>query len=300
MITASVIVTYNPDLKALNDLVSSIYHSVKEVVIVDNGSGNVSDIGQLTAHFANVEILLLNENKGIGYAQNRGIEKVFSDSEVEAVVLFDHDSHPSNDMIEKLVSNYQQLVAQNIPVGAVGSIFIDPRTGNKYPIAVYDGFRLKKILPAKDDMNPVFTSFLIASGCFIPRKTIEFVGMMNESFFIDYIDIEWSFRVYSKGLQLYVCPEATMFHQVGDERLEVLGREISIHSPLRRYYLTRNSVLMTKIGYISWKYKVREMVYTFSRVIIYLFLVKNRLTYLRYIVRGWRDGILGRKGAYIR
>ena len=265
---------------------------------MDNGSGNVSEIGQLATQFTNVAILLLNENKGIGYAQNRGIKKVFGDSEVEAVVLFDHDSHPSNDMIEKLVINYQQLVAQNIPVGAVGSIFIDPRTGNKYPIAVYDGFRLKKILPAKDDMNPVFTSFLIASGCFIPRKTIDFVGMMNESFFIDYIDIEWSFRVYSKGLQLYVCPEATMFHQVGDERVKVLGREISIHSPLRRYYLARNSLLMIRLGYINWRYKVREIFYTFTRVIVYLVVVKNRLTYFRYILKGFYDGLLGKTGPY--
>ena len=298
MLTGAVIVTYNPQISGLESLIQNIEHSVTNITIVDNGSGNVDEITTLAAKFSKTFILLLSENKGIGFAQNRGIEKVFADTNVDAVILFDHDSHPSSNMIVKLISCYNSLTEQNIGVGAVGPVFIDPRTQNQYPIPVYRGFRLKHILPHKDDMTPVFTSFLIASGTLIPRQTIGLVGMMNEDFFIDYIDIEWSFRVYNKGMELYTCPAAKMFHQVGDERLTIFGREISVHSPLRRYYLARNAILITRLSYINWKYKVREIIYTFSRVLVYLCLVNHKLTYIRYIAKGWRDGIMGRTGPY--
>jgi rhamnosyltransferase len=67
-----------------------------------------------------------------------------------------------------------------------------------------------------------------------------------------------------------------MWHQVGDDRLKVLGREISIHSPLRRYYLARNSILMLKQPHIHWQYKVRELFYTVSRVVVYIALVPQK------------------------
>lgn len=296
MRVGAVIVTYNPSLTSVNRLLMSIYASLEKIMIVDNGSRNVAEIKQLSAGFPNSTVLSLQQNKGIGFAQNRGIEALLKDKEIEAVVLFDHDSHPENDMIENLQSDYSKLKKKGFKVGAVGPVFIDPRTNNQYPIPVFSGFTLKKIYPEPENFCPVDTSFLIASGCFIPKETIQLVGLMNEEFFIDYIDIEWSFRAQLNGLSLYTCPSAKMHHQVGDQRLKVLGREISIHSPLRRYYLARNSILMIRLRYINWRYKVRELAYSVSRVFVYLMLVDNKRSYLRHILQGWYDGLRGRTG----
>ena len=296
MIVGAVIITFNSKLDDLNKLINSIISSVKQIVVVDNGSSNIEEIILLLNTFPRLHLMPLGQNTGIGYAQNRGIELVFDDPEIDSVIMFDHDSHPSDDMVDALKSDYQKLWQKGLKVAAVGPVFIDPRTQNKYPITLFKGFRLKKIFPVKGDKSPILTSFLIASGCLIPRSTIETTGLMNEGFFIDYIDIEWSFRVQSMGYSLFACPNATMYHQVGDERMKVLGREISIHSPLRRYYLARNSILMVRTSYINWHYKVREIVYTFTRVIIYLALVDKKMNYLKYITRGWYDGLLGRTG----
>lgn len=298
MMTGAVVVTYNPQIGDLQSLMQNIEHAVNSVIIVDNGSNNISEIEILASKYPLVKVLKLEENKGIGYAQNQGIKFVFSHPDIDRVILFDHDSHPDKEMIIKLNYEYDNLIRQKIKVASVGPVYIDPRSGTLYPVTSFSGFKLKKIFPKAEETIPIETSFLIASGSLIPREIINSFGYMNEDFFIDYIDIEWSFRLQSRGYKLFACPNAKMFHQVGDGRVKVLGREISLHSPLRRYYLARNSLLMIRLKYINWRYKVREIFYTFTRVIVYLIIVKNRLKYLRYIANGFYDGILGRTGPY--
>ena len=293
MILGSVIVTYNPQIEVLAGLISSITSSVKTVILSDNGSKNIDEIKVLAASFSNVIIIELGVNMGIGYAQNRGIEAVFADKSVEGVLLFDHDSQPSADMVVELGKSYKEMTTNGIVVGALGPVYMDPRTENNYPISVFSGFSLIKKYPIPGDNTPIAASFLIASGSLIPRTTYEKVGGMREDFFIDYIDIEWSFRATHNGLPSYVIPNARMLHIVGDDRMKMLGREISIHSPLRRYYLARNSVFMVKTGYIDWRYKVREVFYSITRVVVFLFFVDKRMTYLRYITKGWGDGLKG-------
>lgn len=296
MVVGAVIVTYNPEIEELHTLIRKIQSSVKSITIVDNMSKGVTLIRHLVNSINNTFIIELNENKGIGYAQNRGIEFLLKDETIESVILFDHDSNPNIDMVDILCRQYNSLINDGVKVGAVGPIYIDNRTNNHYPISVFSNFSLIKKHPIHGDDTPIYASFLIASGCLIHKSTLLKVGIMNEDFFIDYIDIEWSFRVQHYGYSLYACPDAIMYHKVGDDRLSVLGREISIHSPLRRYYLARNSVLMLSKSYISWKYKVREVFYSLSRVIVYLAMVDNKRKYLKYILHGWYDGLVGRIG----
>ena len=123
---------------------------------------------------------------------------------------------------------------------------------------------------------------------------------MNEDLFVDYIDIEWSYRVRYLGYKLYAIPTAIMNHTIGDTRMSVLGRKISVHSPIRRYYLTRNSVHMLRWSYISPGYKIREITFNILRIIIFCSVSENRLMYLRYSFWGLIDGIRGIKGGFSR
>jgi len=298
MIIGAVIVTYNPDIDVLKGLITNIATSVVSVVLADNGSKNLIAINELATSFQNVVVLDLKENMGIGFAQNRGIERVFANPSTEGVLLFDHDSKPEPNMVNIMGAAYTEMTQKGIQIGALGPVYMDPRTGNNYPISVFSGFRLIKKYPLSTDTAPVPASFLIASGSLIPRCTYEKVGGMREDFFIDYIDIEWSFRATHNGFPSYAIPQAKMVHQVGDDRIKMLGREISIHSPLRRYYLARNSVFMVKTDYINWKYKVREVYYSITRVLIFLFFVGQKRTYLKYIFRGWKDGFANKVGKF--
>lgn len=71
-IICGIIVTYNPDLTALEELIKAIRPQVTHLVIIDNGSANAFD-KWLAISYPDVELELLGSNFGIAKAQNVGI-----------------------------------------------------------------------------------------------------------------------------------------------------------------------------------------------------------------------------------
>lgn len=110
----------------------------------------------------------------------------------------------------------------------------------------------------------------------VPVEVLKKVGLMRDELFIDYIDIEWCLRTASNGYSLYAIPDAKMSHTIGDERKLFLGREVSIHSPLRRYYLARNSIYMMRLSYVPIGYKFREAIFSTIRTIMFVACVDKK------------------------
>lgn len=292
---ASIIVTYNPNIDALKKQIERLLAQVQLIIIVDNGSDNSS---KLTSELLNYKIqnkiiaFENGDNKGLGFAQNKGIEIAITEKATH-VLLLDDDSLIEENFISNLLSDYEELLNTGIKVGAIGPTYYNEETGEQYPITKYVGPFIDRKLPKE---KPVEASFLIASGCLIPTSVLVEVGFMNEDFFIDYIDVEWSFRAISKGYKLFATPKAQMNHIIGERRASVLGRKISLHSPLRKYYLFRNSIFMIKCSYISTGYKIREIIFNFLRFIVYLALSNEKKKYVKYTFRGYLDGLLNIKG----
>ena len=292
---SAVIVTYHPELKKLKEQVDRLVKQVQYVVIVDNNSANANEIKQVfsEASYAGVVNLYYNgENKGLGYAQNKGIS-IAVNLGVLYVLLLDDDSLIEENFVGNLISEYNHLTNNGKKVGAIGPVYYNEETGEKYPITKYIGPLIDRRHPENEAVE---ATFLIASGCLIPVEVLNNVGLMNEDFFIDYIDVEWSFRAISKGYRLYATPKAQMNHIIGERRANVFGRKISIHSPLRKYYLFRNSIFMIKCPYISFGYKVREIIFNFLRFITYMILTDDKKRYIRYAFLGYKDGFVGKKG----
>ena len=91
--------------------------------------------------------------------------------------------------------------------------------------------------------------FGMASGSFIPRQTLEEVGLMREEFWIDYIDYEFSFRVRKRGLRILGVGGARLNHRLGIANyLKILGKVLSfqVHPAFRRYTIYRNRVTVIK------------------------------------------------------
>ena len=232
-----------------------------------------------------------SSNLGLGVAQNLGIVKSIELGATH-ILLLDDDSTVEKQCVENMFSELIALEKSNL-VGAIGPIYYNEATGEQYPITKYKGPFIDRILPQD---KPVEASFLISSGCLIPVIVIKEVVLMNEDFFIDYIDVEWSFRAASKGYKLFATPKARMNHVIGEQRASVFGRKVSIHSPLRKYYLFRNSIFMIRCPYISFGYKLREVVFNFIRFFVYLFYCDQKMEYIKYTFRGYYDGFLGVSG----
>lgn len=293
----AVLITYNPDLVVFSRQLNSLKGEVNSIVIVDNNSSDIEEIrnqiGDFTDSFGmDIHLICNKNNVGLGSAQNQGIKFAESNA-VTHIILFDQDSILDFGFVEELLYAENELLKQGIKIGAIGPTYYNENTGEIYPISKYYGPFIERILPSD---KPIEASFLIASGCLISLEVIKHVGYMNEDLFIDYIDVEWSFRAKSLGYSVFASPRSKMKHAIGDNRTSILGRSISVHSPLRRYYLYRNSIYMIKDPNILLGYKIREIAFNAFRFIVFLILSNERRKYFKYSISGFMDGFKGVKG----
>lgn len=293
----AIIVTFNPEMEVLKNQYNSLSAQVDHIVYIDNGSKDIELLrGLFFEEIKTESTVIYNDiNKGLGFAQNQGI-RVAKAIQASHILLLDHDSVLDRSFIKNLLIAEDELLMQKINVGAIGPTYINKKTGEVYPITKYMGPFIKRISP-ECLLVPVEASFIIASGSLIRMSVIDVLGMMNEKLFVDYIDVEWSFRAKKHGFGVYVSPKALMDHQIGDNRVSIFGRMISVHSPIRRYYLTRNSIYMLRCPYVTWGYKLREFVFNFFRIIIFSLISQDRVKYLKLSFRGLRDGINGKYGS---
>ena len=125
---------------------------------------------------------------------------------------------------------------------------------------------------------------------------IKHIGYMLEDSFIDYIDVEWSLRAKKFGYKLFITSKSSMAHSIGDKRISFFGRTISCHSPLRRYYLVRNSFKMLRLPYVPIGYKIRETIFNILRVLIGFATSTDKKRFTKYTVVAFKDGVSGKFG----
>ena len=287
----AVVVTYQPDLAVLAELLTAVINQVDSVVIVDNGS--TMDVSLFLRPYSpgRVSLLQLGKNRGIAFAQNKGIEFARG-HEAQFILLMDQDSIPAPYMVETLLSAAIQKAA-----GAVGPRYLDSRYQNPPPFIRVRGLRLESCAcPTSDTIVPV--DYLHASGCLIPMVVLNRVGYMREDLFIDYVDIEWGLRARQLGYQSYGVCGTWMTHAMGDNPIEFLNKKIPLHSPLRHYYHFRNAVLLSKEQWVTANWKLVNGWWLCKKYVFYSLFARPRLKHWQMMTLGIWHGLQGRTGQY--
>jgi rhamnosyltransferase len=292
----AVVVTYNPEIKVHAEQLRALKNEFSEIVIVDNGSNENVKVDLLNEWAApQCRVVKLEKNIGLASAQNLGINEARNNGATH-VVLFDQDSVPDVGFLQALLMADADLAKRGLKIAAVGPAFYDRSKTEPYPVSVYFGPFIKRVDVARNKI--VQATFIISSGSLLKIEALDVIGLMQDGLFIDFIDVEWCLRAKKYGYGVYVTADATMRHTVGDERFNLLGRKISLHSPLRRYYLFRNSLHMLRLPYIPLGYKIREITFNLGRFLVGLANSERKSTFVRFSVRGVCDGVRGRFGNY--
>ncbi|MGY6129495.1 glycosyltransferase family 2 protein (plasmid) [Paraburkholderia strydomiana] len=300
----AVIVTFNPDIPTLQTMLESLQAQVSRTVIVDNGSAGLiaEQIEQLALRHVCV-LESLQANLGIAAAQNRGLAVAmrveFDRPGHHHYVLFlDHDSIPASQMVEKLVATDVKLRRQNVRVGAVGPVVIDRRTGTHGRFVRAGRLWLTRVHCA-DNCSELAVDFLISSGTLVRADVFQEVGGMNEGLFIDHVDTDWCLRVSAAKYRLFAVCGAHLTHSLGDEVVKVwLGRwrEIFVHSPIRDYYMCRNTLLILKAIQMPLAWRLFLIVRLIGSIVFFGLGMAPRWTRLRRMFQGLLDGVNGRSG----
>ncbi|HBW1978180.1 TPA: glycosyltransferase family 2 protein [Klebsiella quasipneumoniae] len=281
---SAIIVTFNPELDVLSELISSLNSQVENVVIVDNCSKNILQIKELKEK---KRFVLIEEptNIGLAAAQNHGIKEAVNNS--THIVIFDQDSSITSSFIENQLKCEKLLLDRGEKVSAVGPKFCDKISGYEYPATLYHGPFIKN---TKVNAQPVEATFIIASGSLIRISVLKEVGLMLDDFFIDFVDVEWCLRANSKGYKCFINPFETMQHSIGDLRVRIFGRMISLHSDFRKFYIYRNGMFMIRLNYVPLGYKVRVLIFNMIRTLLGLCLSDAKKNTLKVSTTGWLSG----------
>jgi rhamnosyltransferase len=292
----AVIVTYNPDIAVLQALLSSLLPQVAQAIIVDNGSS--VDMGGWfeQVNYENLRLHELGENFGIAHAQNVGI-KHFEIEPESFILLSDQDSKPAENMVFELRKAAVQLMLSGKKVAAVGPCYVDIRQNNPPPFTKIEGLAIKRKFPGKSG-GVVDVDYLIASGCLIPAQVLDSVGLMNVNLFIDYVDIEWGLRAKVLGFQSFGVFAAKMAHSLGDEHVNFIGRKVTLHSPLRHYYMVRNGFWLYKQKGLPLNWKFVDGFRMLLRICFYTLFAKPRSKHFSMMMRGVFHGVRSRMGRY--
>lgn len=284
---AAVIVTYNPHVPRLQELLERLLAQAAYVVVVDNASSAAVREALAQLRFDGLAVQCLDENTGIAAGQNVGLLLAF-EQDCDTVVFFDQDSRIDDGFIATLSAGLSDP-----QVGIVAPVFYDEQQGFGYPLVdILPSGRRRKYLP-ENLTGPIDISVAISSGMLIRRSVFERVGLLDERLFIDYVDTEWCLRCAAQCIAIRVIPTATMTHSIGEKSLSFAGFRVPVHSPVRRYYRIRNVFHLLRLGHVPRLMAMREVLFGLVHQLILIAFEPGRRDYLFYYFKAVRDGIAG-------
>lgn len=265
-------------------------------ILVDNGCSAV-ELARLEALVAQrrTAVLLRNgANIGLAAALNRGAQHVVDTQPLREMLLFlDQDSAPHDGAIGELLRGFDDLERTGISVGCVGPRLVDAATGLQHGFHCIRDWRWVRLFPGPRD-KPIACANINGSGTLMRTALFRRLGGLDEQFFIDHVDTEWSFRVLNAGFGLYGIPAATFDHAMGERGLGFWWfgwRVWPQRPPTRHYYLFRNAVALLRRGYVPivWKvWAVAKLVLTLSA---HALLDPRRRAQVSCMLRGARSGL---------
>lgn len=277
-----VIVTYQPDLE-FSSRAQRLITQVAQVVVVDNGSSE-SRVGQLRefADKRNVSLILNHSNEGVARALNQGAEWATAQG-YGWILTLDQDTLVEQDMVESLCAVYRTFPDKR-KLAMIGSNYTD--TATRRPFLTSSG---------DDDCSWLEVKTTITSGSLIPLSTYRMMGPFREELFIDCVDFEYCLRAHSMGFHVLMTRRPLMQHGIGNATMHNLPwktTRTSNHSPTRRYFMTRNQLVLAKKYFSTEPIWTVSMLYRhFKATILMCFFEKDILRKLKFTAIGVLDGL---------
>lgn len=283
---AGVVCLYRPRLDELDRLLDAVLPQVTALWLVDDGTPE-PERTSLRAFVAGwlgkssqLNIRYLERNSGLAAALNRGIEAVRdNDPCLTHCLLLDQDSVPAADMVRQLLRAEAQLTDCDHRVAAVGPALED-RAGRTLVVSAG-----RSVLPAIDRVD-----LLPTSGTLVRLSVFTSVGLMDESLFIDNVDLDWCYRSAALGKAIFRANDARLSHCIG-ERKRIAGcLDVVTHGPDRLYYMTRNRIRLYRRSHTPWQWIARDIPRLLGKTLLFGCFVAPRLDYVRAVLGGLVDG----------
>ena len=229
---------WNQAAKTLECL-QSVYaqnYPAYDVILVDNGSeDNVATLA--SNEYPNVEIISLPQNQGFARGFNRGLSRAL-EREYAYIFLINNDTILAPDCLTTLVGFAESRPNAGLLTAKIYYAYDRKRIwsvgGRLHP-------RTLEIVAKGDDQldegqwdQATEVDFAPLCGVLLTQNMLETVGLLDEQFFVYYEDMDFCYRVRQAGYELWMIPEARIWHAVSTSSG---GRD----SPSERYWMAQGS-----------------------------------------------------------
>lgn len=183
-----------------------------EIILVDNGSTDGSQ-AYVRAHFPEIRLLELGENRGFTGACNAG----YPLAQGEVIVLLNNDTEVTPGWLAAIVDT----IARYPQVGSVASkiLLFDRRdhfhaAGDYYRVDGLPGNRgvWQKDVGQYDEEEAVFGACGAAAA--YRREMIEEIGFLDDDFYFSCEDVDLAWRAHLAGWQVRYVPDAVVYHKL--------------------------------------------------------------------------------------
>lgn len=252
---------------------------------------------QISDNLSNIIIHYLRIDKNTGGAGGfyEGIKRAYEKG-YDWVWLMDDDAKPDRYALEALIDKYKEDRQRN-------KCFVSIATDEEKNLLswgigiILDGkthiFEYLKDVPSDKELKAPWASFL---GLLIPKEIIKDVGLPKKEYFIWGDDVEYSFRIWNAGYEIYYVKNSLIYHPIQEKiKIKFLGKEIMLINAedWKQYYGIRNDVYTLS--------RQRKFLTMLKKIMIYFLVWKVRgmkLKTLHFYVRGLFHGLIGRLGRY--
>lgn len=270
------IVLFNPEISRLKENITHILGQVDRLILVDNGSNNKEEIQSGIQNFNTNKILYidLHKNKGIAAALNVIAESTESCG-VKWVLTLDQDTVCKDDIIDK----YRPYLSMK-NVGQFTCLYQDRNfIEDEYKNEGSEFGNLKEV------------PWCITSAALLNVEAWKKAGKFDESLFIDQVDYDMCLTMREKGYYIYQVGFVGFVHEIGQGHIIKVGSwkiKTWNHSPFRRYYGTRNAIIVAKKH--NEINMMRAILGAVKHIVIIFVFENDKWNKLSAGVKGLRDG----------
>lgn len=285
--------SYDFSVNCINSLKKCNYNNFK-IILVDNGSNDFS-IDKLYSKFKDIHFIKNKTNLGFTGANNIGILHALEEN-FDYIMLLNNDTEVKENFLKNLVHRYENESS----LGAIQPLIF--QMNNQKKIWNAGGKFLRSIglplvvgkdqIPNKFVLNKKYTDWI--SGCCIMLKSkiISDVGLLDNSFFAYFEDVDWSLRIKLAGYPLGIETTSIIYHyESGSSKSNPKSKEGKL-DPMIHYYNSRNHIKLIKK---HKKYFGRIFPYIFQilKILIFscYFIIRFRFIKLKKMLEGVIDGI---------
>lgn len=295
---AIILINWN-SFDTTNDCINSLKEVTNkdfDIIVVDNASADHSGDRLAALH---PEIILIKSSVNTGFTGGNNIGFRYSlDNGYEFSLMQNNDTFVEPDYLTPLIDHMD-----NNPQTAVVQprIFYHPDRHILWDAGSYFNYfighsytkGLSKTSCAKYEYEKR-VDWITGCAFFVRNSVLKEVGLLSENMFMNWEDVDLSFRISQKGYQLKYIPSSVIYHLTSMSLKSSSKSNEGFLTPAAHYRHFRNRIWILK-RYTPWYFVPSAAIFNFFYIslVIGYFTLRRRFKKLNAVLNGIRDGLKG-------